>query len=339
MSRVFISGIAGFLGSHLADEFLGRGWEVVGADSLVGGYRSNIPADATFYPLDCSDYHLMDRVLKRHPCDTVYHCAASAYEGLSVFSPTIVTRNTYLTTAALVAAAVNNRVGRFVYCSSMARYGDSPVPFTEDMEPKPRDPYALAKAAGEDLLRMMGDAHGMDWVVAVPHNIYGPRQKYDDPYRNVVSIFINLMLRGLQPYIYGDGLQKRCFSYIADVAPVLASLATLPREKVVGQVFNIGPDGEFVTINELARVVAEALGLEFRARHVEGRPLEVRLANCSADKARRVLGYSPVWALADGVKATADWIREQGPKPFVYHIQPEIVNERLPATWKERLFL
>ena len=334
--RVFISGIAGFIGSHLADAFLAQDWEVVGADSLVGGYKTNVPKGAEFREGDCSDYALMNELLEG--CDAVFHCAASAYEGFSVFAPTLVTKDTYLTTAALVAAACNRKVGRFVYCSSMARYGDNAVPFVESMYPRPLDPYAIAKVASEQLIQTMGAAHRLEWVVAVPHNIFGPRQKYDDPYRNVVSIFINTMLQGRQPYIYGDGRQRRCFSYIADDVDVLASLATEPKEKVVGQVFNIGPDREFVTVGQLASRVATVLGLDLKPHYVGSRPLEVRDANCSADKARRVLGYSPTWSLKDGVKATADWIREQGPKPFVYHIEPEIVNDSMPVTWKDRLF-
>ena len=336
MKRVFISGVAGFLGSWLAEEFLSRGWEVVGADTLLGGYESNVPRGVNFYKGDCSDFYLMNQLLDG--CDVVYHCAASAYEGLSVFSPAIVTKNTYLTTAALVAAAVNRRVGRFVYLSSMARYGDNPVPFTEEMEPKPQDPYALAKVSSEQLIRMMGAAHGLEWVIAVPHNIYGPRQKFDDPYRNVVSIFINLMLQGKVPFVYGDGEQKRCFSYIADDVPVLAALAAAPRRKVAYEIFNVGPDREFVTINQLAGIVAEVLGLELDPIHVGDRPLEVKMANCSADKVRGVLGYASTWSLKDGVRATADWIRKQGPRRFIYHIEPEIVNDNLPVTWKEKLF-
>jgi UDP-glucose 4-epimerase len=334
--RVFISGCAGFLGSWLAEEFLAKGWEVVGADNLLGGYESNIPQGVDFTEADCDDFEDIEELLEG--CDVVYHCAASAYEGLSVFSPTIVTKNTYLTTAALVAAAVDHKVGRFVYLSSMARYGDNAVPFTEAMYPRPLDPYAIAKVASEQLIETMGRAHGLEWVVAVPHNIYGPHQKYDDPFRNVVSIFINTMLRGNQPYIYGDGNQRRCFSFILDDIPVLASLATAPKEKVVGQVFNIGPDKEFVTINELARVVAEVLGFDLHPRHILDRPLEVKNANCSADKARHILGYSTSYSLKQGVAATADWIQRAGPKPFVYHIEPEIVNQKLPATWRDRLF-
>lgn len=334
--RVFISGVAGFLGSWLAEEFLKHDWEVIGADTLLGGYESNVPKGVNFYQADCSDFYMMNHMVEG--CDVVYHCAASAYEGLSVFSPTIVTKNIYLTTAALVAAACNNKVKRFVYCSSMARYGDNPVPFTEDMPTRPMDPYALAKVSSEALVRMMSNVHDLEYVIAVPHNIYGPRQKYDDPYRNVASIFINTMLRGNQPYIYGDGEQRRCFSFIRDDVSVLYSLAVLPREKVVGQVFNVGPDKEFVTINQLAQLVAEVLGATLDPIHVKGRPLEVKYANCSADKARRELGYEATWSLRDGLTETAEWIRKVGPKPFTYHIAPEIVNDNLPVTWKEKLF-
>jgi len=175
-------------------------------------------------------------------------------------------------------------------------------------------------------------------VIAVPHNIYGPRQKYDDPFRNVVSIFINTMLRGKQPYVYGDGTQKRCFSYIKDDVPILYRLAVEDKQKVAGQVINVGPDREFVTINQLVATVASVVGVDAAPIHVKDRPLEVRNANCSADKARRVLQYNPVWSLHDGVKELAEWIRLSGVREFNYHIEPEIWNDNMPVTWRDRLF-
>jgi UDP-glucose 4-epimerase len=332
--RIFISGVAGFLGSHLADAFLADGHEVVGNDNMIGGYLDNVPTGVDFHQFDCNDLAKLKVVMAG--CDLVYHCAATAYEGLSVFSPHLITQNIVGASTAMVSAAIANKVRRFVMCSSMARYGTNQVPFTEDMTPRPQDPYGIGKHMSELMLQNLAETHGMEWVVAVPHNIIGPRQKYDDPFRNVASIFINLMLQGRQPYIYGDGNQMRCFSYVTDDIEPLKQMAFSPD--VVGQVINIGPDDEFVTINELAEVVARLLQFDLRIAYTKGRPQEVLLANCSADKARRLLGYQPKVKLEDGMAQMIDWISKRGVRPFKYHLDLEIDNEKTPDTWSKRLF-
>jgi len=331
---IFISGIAGFLGSHLADLMISEGHAVVGCDSLIGGYLDNVPCEADFYQYDCIYRNSMLKVTKN--IDIIYHCAAAAYEGLSVFSPHIIIQNIVQASVSLISAAISNRVKRFVYCSSMARYGTNEVPFKETMGPNPQDPYGIGKIAVEQLLKNLATVHGMDYVVAVPHNIIGPRQKYDDPYRNVASIMINLMLQGRQPVIYGNGEQKRCFSFIEDDLWVLNELAF--REGVQGETFNIGPDEEFITINQLAQEIANILGFDLQPIRMPGRPQEVELANCSADKIREWLGYETKISLREGLTRMIDYIRDRGVKPFKYHIDLEIINDKTPRTWKEKLF-
>lgn len=333
--KVFITGVAGFLGSHLADAMLKEGHEVVGCDNLIGGYLDNVPDDVDFYQVDCNYLNTMNKLLKG--VDIVYHTACTAYEGLSVFSPHLVSQNTYLNTASVATAAVAQGVKRFVYCSSMARYGHQEVvPFTEDMTCKPQDPYGISKVASEQLLKCLSEVHGMEVVIAVPHNIIGPRQKYDDPYRNVASIMINLMLQGRQPIIYGDGNQKRCFSFVQDDISCLEKLAF--QEDVVGEVVNIGPDEEFVTINELAKTIAELLDFDLNPIYVPDRPQEVKLATCSAEKARRLLGYHTQYTLQQGLSEMIDYIKQKGPKKFRYHLDVEIVNAKTPKTWTNKLF-
>lgn len=333
--KIFITGVAGFLGSHLADAMLAEGHEVIGCDNLIGGYLDNVPDDVDFYQVDCNYLNTMNKLMKG--VDVVYHTACTAYEGLSVFSPHLVSQNTYLNTASVATAAVAQGVKRFVYCSSMARYGKQEiVPFTEDMICKPQDPYGISKLAAEQLLHCLSDVHGMELVVAVPHNIIGPRQKYDDPYRNVASIMINLMLQGRQPIIYGDGTQKRCFSFVQDDITCLKKLAF--QDNVVGETVNIGPDEEFVTINELARTIADLLDFDLNPIYVPDRPQEVKLATCSADKARRLLGYSTQYTLKQGLSEMIDYIKVKGPKKFRYHLDVEIMNEKTPKTWKNKLF-
>lgn len=331
---IFISGVAGFLGSHLADLMLAEGHRVVGCDNLIGGYLDNVPAEVEFYQYDCVYHNSMAKITK--DADIVYHCAATAYEGLSVFSPHVVTQNIVQASVSLITAAIQNRVKRFVYCSSMARYGENRVPFSEDMTPNPQDPYGIGKVCGEQLLKNLSEIHGMEYVIAVPHNIIGPRQKYDDPYRNVASIMINLMLQGRQPIIYGDGEQKRCFSFVDDDIWVLNRLAF--DEKLNSQTFNIGPDEEFVSINELATTIADIIGFDLQPVYMPDRPQEVKLANCSADKARQMLGYETKVSLRDGLKAMVDYIKDKGTKKFHYHLDLEIINEKTPKTWKERMF-
>lgn len=334
-NTIFITGIAGFLGSHLAEYFLKQGHKVVGCDSLIGGYIDNVPKGVEFYTYDCADQKAMTRIMKG--ADIVYHCAALAYEGLSVCSPALVSNNIYGGTASVLSAAAANGVKRFVFCSSMARYGtQETVPFVETMAPKPQDPYGISKHAAELLVKNVCETHGIEYVIAVPHNIIGPRQKYDDPYRNVASIMINLMLQDRQPIIYGDGKQKRCFSFVGDVVMPLEKLAF--EKGAVGHVINVGPDEEFITINELAEVIAKILNFPLKPTYMPGRPQEVKLATCSANKARAMLAYKTTTSLEDGLRSIIDYIRNRGVKPFRYHLDLEIINHLTPRTWRDRLF-
>ena len=332
--KIFISGVAGFLGSYLADKLIKEGHHIVGCDNLIGGYLDNVHEKVEFYQYDCNYHNSMVKITK--DVDVVYHCAATAYEGLSVFSPYVIIKNIVGATTSVLSAAIENKVGKFIYCSSMARYGTNKVPFTEGMTPNPQDPYGIGKLAGENLVINLCEIHGVKWVITVPHNIIGPRQKYDDPYRNVASIMINLMLQGRQPIIYGDGNQKRCFSFIQDDVDLLHKM--IDEEKAVGEVINIGPDEEFVTINELANIIAGLLNFELNPIYKEDRPQEVLLANCSARKARDMFGYKTKVTLKEGLQSMIDYIKERGVKKFKYHLDLEIINEFTPETWKNKLF-
>jgi UDP-glucose 4-epimerase len=331
--QVFITGVAGFLGSHLAEHLMAQGHRVVGCDSLVGGYEDNIPPGVDFHRADCNDLACMVQLTRG--ADVVFHAAATAYEGASVFSPHFVTTNIVGASAGVFSAAVANRVRRVVFCSSMARYGEHPVPFTEAMPPRPQDPYGIGKYAAELLLRNLCAVHGVEHVIAVPHNIYGPRQVYDDPYRNVAAIMANLMLQGRQPFVYGDGSQRRSFSYVADVVPCLARLGF--DAGLDGEVFNLGPDEDFTTVLDLARTLARLLDFPLDPVFVPARPQEVHLATCAADKARARLGYRTTCGLDEGLARLIAYIRTRGTRPFRYHLQLEILNERTPATWARRL--
>jgi UDP-glucose 4-epimerase len=332
--RILITGIAGFMGSHLADSMLNEGHEVIGIDNLIGGYESNIPKSAKFIKEDLRNLTAITPYFKN--IDVVIHSACTAYEGLSVFSPSLVSENTYQITANVLSASVNLKTKKFIYLSSMARYGSQPIlPFTEDMTPAPQDPYGIAKYASELLIKNLCDLNGIEHSILVPHNIIGPRQKYNDPFRNVASIMINRMLQNKQPIIYGSGNQKRCFSFMQDVVDPIKSTIYTPIAN--GEVINIGPDKEFITINELANKIASIMSFNLDPIFVAARPQEVEFANCSADKARTILKYEPKVSLDDGLKELITWISSNGPKPFEYHLPIEIFNDSTPKTWTEKL--
>lgn len=329
--KIMITGVAGLLGSHVADRMLELGHEVIGVDNLIGGYIDNINEKVEFYKADCADLELMKEYSKG--CDIIFHAACTAHDGLSVFSPYFITENTFGITMSVLSAAIQNKVKRFVYCSSMSRYGyQEEVPFREDMICNPQVPYAVAKYASERIIEQLAKLNGMEYVIVVPHNIIGPRQNYTDPYRNVASIMINRILQGKRPIIYGNGEQKRCFSFINDVTYCIEKAILL--DGLNGETINIGPDEEYITINELGRKISTLIGVNFDPIYVPLRPLEVIHANCSSEKARKLLGYKTSTSLEDGLKQMIDYIRKRGVRDFVYdNICVEIKNDKTPDTW------
>jgi len=332
MKKILVTGAAGFLGSHLCEKLQKLNYHVVGIDNMIGGDLENLPNNIEFHKIDCCDFNKLNKLLKG--IEIVYHCAATAHEGLSVFSPVEITKNNYLATVSVLSASINNKVKRFIYCSSMARYGNQKTPFTEDMKPMPVDPYGISKVAGEEVLKNLCDLNKIEWVIAVPHNIIGPKQKYDDPFRNVVSIMINRILQNKKPIIYGDGKQKRCFSYIDDCIYCLLNL--IESKSVVGQIINIGPDEEFVTINRIAEICSNITGSNLEPEYYPDRPREVKHATCSANKARKLLNYKTTTDLYTGIKKTYEYIKKKGPKKFNYHVDIEIKNDLTPKTWLDK---
>ena len=331
--KIYITGIAGFLGSHLARRMLELGHHVRGNDNMIGGYLENIPPNVQFDKTDCCDYENMTKNLKNY--EIVYHCAATAHEGLSVFSPNFITKNIYQASVSVITASIINNVGKFVYCSSMARYGNQKTPYYEDMIPAPDDPYGIAKVAGENTLMLLADQHEMNYNIAVPHNIVGPNQKYDDPFRNVVSIILNRMLLGKAPIIFGDGNQKRCFSYIDDCIFSLEKM--LDNPDVNQQIINIGPDEEFVTINEIVKICSNITGSNLEPIYRKERPREVKEATCSANKARKLLNYKTSTSLIKGIEKTFEYIKKRGAKEFDYtKLNLEIKNSLTPEVWLKK---
>lgn len=330
--RVFISGLAGFLPSHLADALIAQGHTVVGCDNLVGGDERNVPRQATCEIRDCHDPRLDLRGV-----DCVIHCAALPHEGASNFSPSLITNSIYGDSVALFSRAIACGVGRILFCSSMARFGTGVPPFAEGDRLRPVDPYGIAKVAAEHTLRSLCKTHGVEYAICVPHSIFGPRQRLRDPYRNVIAIWMNLIMQGKSPVIYGDGSQLRCFSYVTDCAPSIATMATM--SSINGQVVNIGPDEEVISVNDAFKIVATALGKpNLSPMYLPPRPNEVHRAWTYSGKARELLGYKTEVSFQEGVERMAEWALSVGPQPFQWHVPIEIGSSLVPKTWLEKRF-
>ena len=332
--QIFITGIAGFLGSNLADYYIQKGFNVSGCDNLVGGDLDNVDPKVKFYKADCENLTKMQEITKN--IDVVVHAAAYAHENLSIFSPHLISKNIVNGSTAVFSAAILNKVKRIVFCSSIARYGEVKIPYLEHGPTIPSDPYGISKLAAEKILINLCNTHNVEYNIAVPHNIIGVKQKYDDPFRNVASIMINLMLQNRQPIIYGDGEQKRSFSDIDDCIYCIDKLATDPN--ITSQLVNIGPDDNFISVNELFKKISNQLQFNQEPVHYSDRPNEVKMANCSADKAKKILDYKKNVSLDESLAKMIEYIKLKGPKKFQYNYGLEIINEKTPKTWIEKKF-
>ena len=332
--NIFITGIAGFLGSNLADYYIKKGFKVAGCDNLVGGDLDNVSKEVTFHKAECEDLAFMKEIIKGS--DIVIHAAAYAHENLSVFSPSLIARNIINGSTSVFSASISNKVKRIVFCSSIARYGEVKIPYIENGPAFPSDPYGISKLAAEKILINLCDTYNVEYNIAVPHNIIGVKQKYDDPFRNVASIMINLMLQDRQPIIYGDGEQKRSFSDVDDCIYCIDKLATDPNIK--SEVVNIGPDDNFITINELFSKLSNQLQFNKGAINYKDRINEVKLANCSDKKAKKIMNFRKSISLDESLTKMINFIKEKGPKEFKYNYELEIINEKTPKTWLEKKF-
>ncbi len=332
--HIFITGIAGFLGSNLADFYLKKNYKVSGCDNLLGGSLENVDKKVNFHKVDIEDFDKLSNIMKN--VDLVCHAAAYAHEGLSNFSPVMFARNNVVGSVSVFTAAIKNKVKRIVYCSSMARYGSLKPPFNENDKPNPVDPYGISKLAAEKILINLCETNNVEYNIAVPHNIIGPKQKFDDPFRNVVSIMTNMMLQNRRPIIYGDGEQKRSFSDIDDCIFCIDKL--LLDKKINKEVVNIGPDENFITINQLFEILSNNLKFNKSAKYYKDRPNEVKYAKCSSEKARKLLNYKTTISLEQSIQKVIDYVKLNGPKKFLYNYEIELNNNLVPITWKKKLF-
>ena len=332
MQNVLVTGGAGFIGSHVAECLVKAGYRVVVLDDLSGGFVENIPEGAEFVKGSVQDAALVDSLFEKEKFTYVFHLAAYAAEGLSHFIKNFNYQNNLVGSVNLVNAAVNTgTVKCFVFTSSIAVYGRNQTPMVEDLTPQPEDPYGISKYAMELDLREAKEMFGLDYVVFRPHNVYGERQNIGDPYRNVIGIFMRQILTGQPLTIFGDGEQVRAFSYIDDVAPVIASC--VERPETWNQVYNIGADKPW-TVNELAKTVCVAMGAQTsEIRHLDARN-EVVTAYSSHDKVKRVFGdLIRNVPLDEGIAKMAAWVKtlKAVPQPRRFgHIE---VLKNLPPSW------
>jgi UDP-glucose 4-epimerase len=329
-ARALVTGAAGFIGSHVADECLALGMEVVTTDDLSGGFIENVPEASTWVQGDLRDAAFVESLWSAHgPYDFVYHLGAYAAEGLSHFIRAYNYRTNLEASVNLVNQSVLHDAKRFVFTSSIAVYGPGQTPMTEDQIPLPEDPYGISKYAVELDLAAARRMFGLPFTVFRPHNVYGERQNIADKYRNVIGIFMNNVLRGEPMPVFGDGLQSRAFSHIVDVAPAIARSPLVPAS--ADEVFNIGADQPY-TVLELAQVVAEAFGVEPDVAHLPERN-EVKHAFSDHTKVRAVFGETEPLDLRTGIGRMADWVRERGSQAPVDLRDLIEVPRNLPPSW------
>ena len=327
--KTLVTGGAGFIGSHVTEELVKRGHEVIVLDDLSGGFVDNIIDEAQFINGSINDVDLVNKLFDINHFEYVFHLAAYAAEGLSHFIKRFNYNNNLIGSINLINASVNSGVSCFLYTSSIAVYGTSPtLPMTEETPAHPEDSYGIAKFAVEQELRICKEMFGLDYIIFRPHNVYGERQNIGDKYRNVVGIFMNQILKNEPMTVFGDGLQKRAFSYIGDVAPVMVDAVRVPE--AYNQIFNVGADQPY-SINELAEAVARALGVTPNVIHLPARS-EVLYAYSSHEKIERTFGKRGLFTLDDGLCRMADWVRQHGARTSQKFEGIEI-SKNFPLAW------
>lgn len=329
MRNVLVTGGAGFIGSHVAENLLHRGYKVTVLDDLSGGFVDNLVGGIQFVKGSINDTDLVNQLFETEGYEYVFHLAAYAAEGLSHFIKRFNYNNNLIGSINLINAAINHEVKCFVFTSSIAVYGTSPVlPMTEETIAHPEDSYGIAKIAVEQELRACKEMFDLNYIIFRPHNVYGERQNIGDKYRNVVGIFMNQILQGKPMSVFGDGLQKRAFSYIGDVAPIITESIDTPE--AYNQIFNVGADTPY-SVNELAINVARAMEVEPDIVHLPPRN-EVFNAYSSHEKVQRIFGERCLVGLDEGLFRMAKWVKQHGARTSQKFENIE-VTKNFPQAW------
>ncbi len=332
---IVVTGAAGLFGVNFVSYLLKETNEtIVAIDSLFGGNIECLPVHdrVIFMKGDLSDKtfqkNLENGIFKKYPIKYVFHFAAYAAEGLSPFIRCFNYQNNLIATAFIVNMCIQYDVKRLVFTSSMAVYGDQEAPFDEEMTPKPIDPYGVAKFAAEMDIQIAAKQHGLEYCIIRPHNVYGPYQNIWDPYRNVLGIWMYKSLNGMPITIYGDGSQKRAFSYIGDVVPCLWRAATDARAR--NQIINLGGIKPY-SIKESAEIMSKITGNE-NIQNLEGRH-EVKNAYSTYQKSIDLLDFEDRTSLSEGLEAMWNWAKSQPKKEQKRWSQYEI-DKKMYSFWK-----
>lgn len=329
MSKILVTGGAGFIGSHIAEELIKHDHEIIVLDDLSGGFIDNLAPKVKFIQGTINDMALVNQLFNLEQFDYVYHLAAYAAEGLSHFIKRFNYENNLIGSINLINAAVNTGVKCFVFTSSIAVYGTSAeLPMTEETPARPEDPYGIAKLAVEQELQVCKEMFDLNYIIFRPHNVYGERQNIADKYRNVVGIFMNQILQNKPMSVFGDGTQRRAFSYIGDIAPIMAEAIDTPA--AYNQIFNIGADQAY-TINELAEAVAHAMGVVPQITYLPARN-EVWHAYSSHDKVQCICGERKRHTLEEGLARMATWVKAHGARASQEFKEIE-VTKNFPKAW------
>jgi UDP-glucose 4-epimerase len=326
---ILVTGGAGFIGSHLVDHLIKKGYKNISViDDLSGGFKRNLNTHATFFKCDLRNVKKTAEIIEKIKPILVYHLAANAAENKAQFSPIDITSRNYNAFLNTLVPALRNGMKRIVVTSSIAVYGAIKPPFKETDRPEPEDLYGLSKLQMEETLKILSRVHNFEYVITRPHNVYGPRQNMTDPYRNVITIFMNALLRGQAYFIYGDGTQRRCFSYIDEVVQALMKCGL---KDVAGKIFNIGADKDY-SLNELSDMIQKVSGVHIPPLHISDRPQEVKVAISDHTLAKNVLEYKDSTSLENGLLATWKYAKKCGYQKPKY-TEVELENEKMPANW------
>jgi nucleoside-diphosphate-sugar epimerase len=308
MALYVVTGGAGFIGSHLAEELERRGEGVRVVDNLSTGHRRNLAHLQTveFVEGDLADLDVARRAVEG--ADYVLHQAAIPSVPRSVGDPITSNRSNIDATLNLLVAARDAGVRRLVYAGSSSAYGDTPtLPKREDMPTNPLSPYALQKLVGEQYLLIFTRLYGLETVTIRYFNVFGPRQDPSSPYSGVISLFASALLDGRSPSICGDGEQTRDFTYVANVVDGVLRACTANAS---GLVINVATGGR-ISINQLFRAMRDQVGATLEPQYIEPRPGDVRDSQADITRAREVLGYEPVVSFEEGLQRTLEWYRAE----------------------------
>lgn len=300
MERILVTGGAGFIGSHIVDSLVLKGYEVVVLDNLSTGRISNLKShlksgSIRFIQGDVRDSSIVRKSI--NGSDAVVHLAAITSVTQSIKKPSVVNDVNVSGTLNVLKASLQSRVKRFVYVSTTAVYGDSLPPVKEDMLPKPLSPYGASKLAGEHYCLSIWKTFGLPIIILRYFNVYG-RRMVTNGYAPVISSFVRCMKNNGSILIYGDGEQTRDFIHVSDA--VEAVLLGLKAERS-GEIFNIGT-GKPTSINQLAQLLIDLTGKEIRVKRKEARAGEVRHSHANASKATQELGFLPKVDLRKGLE-------------------------------------